>query len=108
LNKYQVKKGLEVAYKRVDKHYSEEEGLLQVVWRGIQEEFCRHVRKYEELISKCYPDITVRLEFSMVIRRLISARTFRILFGSGSESLKYKFNSSFFITFDQYLKVLLT
>jgi transposase-like protein len=56
---------LEAVYKRVDKQFSEEEGLLQVIWRGIQEEFCRQLRKYEELLSKCYPEVTVRLEFTM-------------------------------------------
>ncbi len=54
-------------YKRVDKHFTEEEGLLQVVWRGIQEEFARQVRRYEELMAKCYPEISIRLEFTIVI-----------------------------------------
>jgi hypothetical protein len=36
-----------------------------VVWRSIQEEFCRQLRKYEELITKCYPDITMRLDFTL-------------------------------------------
>ncbi|KAH6589898.1 hypothetical protein BASA61_005440 [Batrachochytrium salamandrivorans] len=61
----EVKKGLEALYKRVDKHYTEEEGLLQVVWRGIQEEFTRQLRRYEELIAKCYPEVSVRLDFTM-------------------------------------------
>ncbi|CAG8567139.1 5970_t:CDS:10, partial [Diversispora eburnea] len=34
----EIKKGLESLYKRVDKHFTEEEGLLQVVWRSIEEE----------------------------------------------------------------------
>jgi hypothetical protein len=62
----EVKKSLESLYKRVDKHFTEEEGLLQVIWRGIQEEFCRQLRKYEELMAKCYPEITIRLDFTMV------------------------------------------
>ena len=61
----QIKKSLEVLYKRVDKHFTEEEGLLQVVWRSIQEEFCRQHRKYEEFITKCYPDVTMRLDFTL-------------------------------------------
>jgi hypothetical protein len=61
----EIKKGLESLYKRVDKHFTEEEGLLQVVWRGIQEEFCMQFRKYEELIAKCYPEVSVRLDFTM-------------------------------------------
>ena len=52
-------------YKRVDRHYTEEEGLLQVVWRGIQEEFCKQIRRYDELIGKCYPESNIRLEFTL-------------------------------------------
>ncbi|CAG8722305.1 34551_t:CDS:10, partial [Racocetra persica] len=34
----EIKKDLNSLYKRVDKHFTEEEGLLQVVWRSIEEE----------------------------------------------------------------------
>jgi hypothetical protein len=67
----EVSKGLEHLYKRVDKHFSGEEGdsgsgqLLQVVWRGIQEEVVSSLRMYEELIEKCYGKDGVRLEFSV-------------------------------------------
>lgn len=61
----EIKKSLEQLYKRVDKHFSEEEGLLQVVWRGIQEEFIRQHEKMEDLIHKCYPDAGVKLEFTI-------------------------------------------
>jgi hemerythrin len=61
----EIKKSLEQLYKRVDKHFSEEEGLLQVVWRGIQEEFIRQHEKMEDLIRQCYPDANVRLEFTI-------------------------------------------
>ncbi|KAI7899871.1 exocyst complex component Sec3-domain-containing protein [Cokeromyces recurvatus] len=61
----EIKKSLEQLYKRVDKHFSEEEGLLQVVWRGIQEEFIRQHEKMEDLIRKCYPDAGVQLEFTI-------------------------------------------
>jgi exocyst complex component 1 len=61
-----IKKSLEILYKRVDKHFTEEEGLLQVAWRGIQEEFTRLLRKYEDLIAKCYPESNIRLDFTMV------------------------------------------
>ncbi|KAI8097568.1 exocyst complex component Sec3-domain-containing protein [Halteromyces radiatus] len=60
-----VRKSLEQLYKRVDKHYSEEEGLLQVMWRGIQEELIGQHERMEGLISKCYPDAGVHLEFSI-------------------------------------------
>ncbi|KAI9007517.1 exocyst complex component Sec3-domain-containing protein [Phycomyces nitens] len=61
----EIKKSLEQLYRRVDKHFSEEEGLLQVVWRGIQEDFIRQHEKMEDLIQKCYPDAGVHLEFSI-------------------------------------------
>ena len=65
----EIRKGLEVLYKRVDKHYSEDgEGsgqLLQVVWRGIQEEVVVSLRRFEELVMKCYPGSGIRLEFSI-------------------------------------------
>ncbi|KAI8332221.1 exocyst complex component Sec3-domain-containing protein [Chlamydoabsidia padenii] len=60
-----VRRSLEQLYKRVDKHFSEEEGLLQVVWRGIQEELIRQHERMEGLISKCYPDAGLHLEFSI-------------------------------------------
>lgn len=49
----------------MDKHFSEEEGLLQVVWRGIQEEFIQQHERMESLIQKCYPDAGVHLEFTI-------------------------------------------
>ncbi|OBZ85134.1 Exocyst complex component 1 [Choanephora cucurbitarum] len=61
----EIKKSLEQLYKRVDKHFTEEEGLLQVVWRGIQEEFIRQHEKMETLIRQCYPDAGVQLEFTI-------------------------------------------
>ncbi|KAI9481520.1 MAG: exocyst complex component Sec3-domain-containing protein [Benjaminiella poitrasii] len=61
----EIKKSLEHLYKRVDKHFSEEEGLLQVVWRGIQEEFIRQHERMEDLIRQCYPDAGVKLEFTI-------------------------------------------
>lgn len=61
----QVKKSIGVLYKRVNKHFSEEEGLLQVVWREIQDEFISQHTKITQLIQKCYPDANVELEFSI-------------------------------------------
>ncbi|KAJ3100932.1 Exocyst complex component 1 [Phlyctochytrium planicorne] len=61
----EIKKGLEQLYKRVDKHFTDEEGLLQVVWRGIQEEFTRQIKRYEEIISLCYPDAGVKVDFTV-------------------------------------------
>ncbi|KAL1922367.1 uncharacterized protein VTP21DRAFT_9906 [Calcarisporiella thermophila] len=61
----EMKKSLEILYKRVDKHFSEEEGLLQVVWHGIQEEFIKQHERFTRLIQKCYPDTNATLEFSI-------------------------------------------
>jgi hypothetical protein len=60
-----LKKSLEILYKRVDKHFTDEEGLLQVVWRGIQEEFIRLHVHFESLITKCYPGCEAKLAFSI-------------------------------------------
>jgi hypothetical protein len=56
---------LEVLYKRVDKHYCDEEGLLQVVWHGIQEELIRSHRHFEEIIANCYPESDLHLNFTI-------------------------------------------
>ncbi|KAJ3120611.1 hypothetical protein HK098_004457 [Nowakowskiella sp. JEL0407] len=79
----EIKKALEQLYKRVEKHYPEPDansnsptnvygggGLLQVVWRGIQEELTRQFRRYEEIILDCYPDSGVRIE--VTIEELLS------------------------------------
>ncbi|KAL3276809.1 hypothetical protein HHI36_012172 [Cryptolaemus montrouzieri] len=60
-----VKKGLEALYKKVEKHLSEEENLLQVVWRAMQEEFIRQYKMLEDLIQQCYPGSLINLEFAI-------------------------------------------
>ncbi|KAG0068986.1 hypothetical protein BGZ89_003740 [Linnemannia elongata] len=62
-----VRKDLQHLYRKVEKHFSseEEEGLLQVAWRGIQEEFIRQHERFSRLIRECYPDAGVQMEFSM-------------------------------------------
>ncbi|KAF9923825.1 hypothetical protein FBU30_006109 [Linnemannia zychae] len=62
-----VRKDLQHLYRKVEKHFSseEEEGLLQVAWRGIQEEFIRQHERFTRLIRECYPDAGVQMEFSM-------------------------------------------
>ncbi|KAJ3412241.1 hypothetical protein HDV05_001052 [Chytridiales sp. JEL 0842] len=68
LKKYpgkEIKKGIEQLYKRVEKHYTDEDGLLQVVWRGIQEEFTRQLKRYEEVIVMCYPDSGLRIDLTI-------------------------------------------
>ncbi|KAI0228545.1 hypothetical protein L0F63_005785 [Massospora cicadina] len=61
----QVKKSIGVLYKRVNKHFSEEGGLMQVVWREIQDEFISQHSKITKLIQICYPDTNVELEFTI-------------------------------------------
>lgn len=60
-----MKRGLESLYKKVEKHLSEEENLLQVVWRAMQEEFIRQYKMLEDLIQQCYPGSMIALEFSI-------------------------------------------
>ncbi|TPX34128.1 hypothetical protein SeMB42_g07361 [Synchytrium endobioticum] len=61
----EIKKGLEALYKRVDKHFSEELGLLPVVWKATQEEVLQRLRWFEELVLRCYPESGIRLEISI-------------------------------------------
>ncbi|BES93772.1 exocyst complex component sec3 [Nesidiocoris tenuis] len=61
----EVKRGLDHLYKKVEKHLSEEENLLQVVWRAMQEEFIRQYKYIEDLIQRCYPGAMIALEFSI-------------------------------------------
>lgn len=61
----EVKKSIGLLYKRVTKHFSEEEGLLQVVWREIQDQFIFQHTKISKLITKCYPDSNINLEFTI-------------------------------------------
>lgn len=68
INQYpqrEVKKGLENLYKKVEKHLCEEENLLQVVWRAMQEEFLSQLSQYEEFISRCYPGSMILLDFTI-------------------------------------------
>ena len=59
----EVRKGLERLYKKVEKHLSEDEGLVQVVWRAMQEEFIQQYKCIEDLIQRCYPGAQISLDF---------------------------------------------
>jgi len=63
----EIKKGLDSLYKRVEKHFKEEEGgrLLQVVWHAIEEEVIRNHERFTLIINRCYPNANITLEFSM-------------------------------------------
>merc|ERR1719391_2013808 len=51
--------------KKVVKHLSEEESLLQVVWHHMQEEFIRQYKYIEDLLQRCYPGAQICLDFTM-------------------------------------------
>ncbi|XP_031637520.1 exocyst complex component 1 [Contarinia nasturtii] len=61
----EVKKGLESLYKKVEKHLCEEENLLQVVWRAMQEEFIVQYKYLEEQITRCYANSMITLDFTI-------------------------------------------
>ena len=61
----EVKRGLEQLYRKVEKQLSEEEGLLQVVWHSLQDEFLKQYKYFEGLIAKCYPQSDVTFEFTI-------------------------------------------
>ena len=59
----EVRKGLDRLYKKVERHLCEEEGLVQVVWRAMQEEFIQQYKCIEDLIQRCYPGAQISLDF---------------------------------------------
>uniref|UniRef100_A0A182N268 Exocyst complex component Sec3 PIP2-binding N-terminal domain-containing protein n=1 Tax=Anopheles dirus TaxID=7168 RepID=A0A182N268_9DIPT len=61
----EVKKGLEQLYKKVEKHLCEEENLLQVVWRAMQQEFITQYNSLEQWIQRCYAGSMITLEFTI-------------------------------------------
>ncbi|OWR52144.1 exocyst complex component sec3 [Danaus plexippus plexippus] len=63
---HEVRKSLHRLYRTVEKHLSEEGGLLQVVWRAMQEEFiAQHVAlQVDARIASCYPGAGLTLPLS--------------------------------------------
>lgn len=51
----EVRRALHRLYRTVDKHVSAEGGLLQVVWRAMQEEFIAQHVALQARIAACYP-----------------------------------------------------
>ncbi|KAJ0183572.1 hypothetical protein K1T71_001548 [Dendrolimus kikuchii] len=51
----EVRRSLHRLYRTVEKHLSEEGGLLQVVWRAMQEEFIAQHAALGARIAACYP-----------------------------------------------------
>ncbi|KAG6440892.1 hypothetical protein O3G_MSEX001501 [Manduca sexta] len=52
---HEVRKSLHRLYRTVEKHLSEEGGLLQVVWRAMQEEFIAQHVALQARVAACYP-----------------------------------------------------
>ncbi|RKP12102.1 exocyst complex component Sec3-domain-containing protein [Piptocephalis cylindrospora] len=61
----ELRKGTEGLYRRVYKHFGEEAGLQQIVWRGMQERVIREVKRAQDLISQCYGDSGLGLDFGV-------------------------------------------
>lgn len=59
-----IKKAIEQLYKRINKHFCEEEGLKTVVWRSVQEELYRKHAHFVDLIEKCYPGSGVSFAYT--------------------------------------------
>uniref|UniRef100_W5NCE5 Exocyst complex component Sec3 PIP2-binding N-terminal domain-containing protein n=1 Tax=Lepisosteus oculatus TaxID=7918 RepID=W5NCE5_LEPOC len=60
----EVRKTIETLYKRVSRHLAEDESLLQVVWRAMQDELTEQCRGFEQLIERCYPGARIKLDFT--------------------------------------------
>ncbi|CAH2047601.1 unnamed protein product, partial [Iphiclides podalirius] len=60
----EVRKSLHRLYRTVEKHLSEEGGLLQVVWRAMQEEFIAQHVALQARIAACYPGAGLALPLS--------------------------------------------
>jgi hypothetical protein len=61
----EVRKGLDNLYKKVERHLCEEENLIQVVWRAMQEEFIQQYKCIEDLTQRCYPGSQIALDFTI-------------------------------------------
>ncbi|KAM3955697.1 exocyst complex component 1 [Aphomia sociella] len=61
---HEVRKSLHRLYRTVEKHLSEEGGLLQVVWRAMQEEFIAQHLALQARIAACYPGAGLALPLS--------------------------------------------
>ncbi|CAI4225600.1 unnamed protein product [Auanema sp. JU1783] len=61
----EVKKGLELLYRKLEKHLGENSSLLQVVWREFQEQFIKQLQGYQLIMTDCYPGAKVDLDVSI-------------------------------------------
>ncbi|XP_043913553.1 exocyst complex component 1-like [Protopterus annectens] len=61
----EVKKSLELVYKKILKHLSEEENLILVVWRAMEQEFLQQYKDFDSLMSRCYSGSGITLDFTV-------------------------------------------
>ncbi|XP_041989287.1 exocyst complex component 1 [Aricia agestis] len=60
----EVRRALHRLYRTVEKHLSEEGGLLQVVWRAMQEEFIAQHVALQARLAACYPGAHLAMPLS--------------------------------------------
>lgn len=51
----EVKRGLVELFKKIEKHLSPQSPLLEVVWRNMQDELLKQIKRWNELIRDYYP-----------------------------------------------------
>ena len=55
----------DIYFKSQQQFVDNECSCLQVVWHSMQDEFLKQYKHYETLISRCYPDSGISLEFTI-------------------------------------------
>jgi hypothetical protein len=64
-----MRRHIDTLYKRVEKHFADEDtnstALLKDVWTACEQELVRCTERFSRLISQCYRDTGVTLEFSV-------------------------------------------
>lgn len=60
----EIKKTVEQLYKKVEKHFSDNESLSKVVWRHMQDELMAKHAQYSDIVQRCYTDPEVVLQFT--------------------------------------------
>ncbi|XP_038604389.1 exocyst complex component 1-like [Tachyglossus aculeatus] len=61
----EVKRSLEVLYKKIIKHLSPEENLLPLVWHAMEKEVLQQYHEFDHLIHRCYQGSGITLDFSV-------------------------------------------
>uniref|UniRef100_A0A6I8NXP1 Exocyst complex component Sec3 PIP2-binding N-terminal domain-containing protein n=1 Tax=Ornithorhynchus anatinus TaxID=9258 RepID=A0A6I8NXP1_ORNAN len=61
----EVKRSLEVLYKKIIKHLSPEENLLPLVWHAMEKEVLQQYHEFDHLIHRCYQGSGIALDFSV-------------------------------------------